>query len=176
MPEVGAPGILRGASRGGSAGPGLRSLRRLKEGIFRAARETIRVFASKAPSGPVPLPLSQRSSCGRRCSQHDRSNSNRYGLRVCRMGLADVLDAQGSGAGDLEGYVSGRLRGTGPAVAEETQGVELSRCARGVQDVCLQGSLRLGPAAAQPLRFGWEESDGPADSFARRGESEARAH
>ena len=25
----------------------------------------------------------------------------------------------------------------------------LSRCARGVQDVCLQGFLRLGPAAAQ---------------------------
>jgi hypothetical protein len=56
----GSPGILRGASRGGSAGPGLRSLRRLKEGIFRAARDTIRVFASKAPSGPVPLPLLSR--------------------------------------------------------------------------------------------------------------------
>jgi hypothetical protein len=45
---------------GGSAGPSLRSLRRLREGIFRAARETIRVFASKAPSGPVPLPLLSR--------------------------------------------------------------------------------------------------------------------
>ena len=68
------------------------------------------------------------------------------------------------------------LRGTEPAVAEETQGVELSRCALGGWFVCLQGSLRLGPAAAQPLRFSWEESDGPADSFVRRGESEARAH
>jgi hypothetical protein len=43
---------------------------------------------------------------------------------------------------------------TEPAVAEETQGAELSRCARGVQDVCLQGSLRLGPAAAQGRRIG----------------------
>ena len=31
-----------------------------REGIFRAARETIRVFASKAPSGSVPLPLLSR--------------------------------------------------------------------------------------------------------------------
>ena len=93
------------------------------------------------------------------------------------MGLADVLDAQGSGAGDLEGYVSGGLRGTGPAVAEEALGGNLSRCARDDQGVRLQGSLRPGPAAAaQPLRFSWEESDGTADSFVRRGESEARAH
>jgi len=28
---------------------------------------------------------------------------------------------------------------------------------------------------AQPERFSWEERDGVADSFARRGESEARA-
>ena len=72
---------------------------------LRAGRD--RVFASKAPFGSVPLPLSQRGSCGGRFRQHDRSNSNRYGSRVSRMGLAEVLDAQGSGAGDLEGYVSG---------------------------------------------------------------------
>ena len=41
-----------------------------------------------------------------------------------------MLDAQGSGAGDLEGYVSGGLRGTGPAIAEEALGGNLSRCAR----------------------------------------------
>ena len=51
---------------GGSAGPGLRSLRRLWEGIFRAARETIRVFASKAPFGSVPLPLSRYDLVGRK--------------------------------------------------------------------------------------------------------------
>lgn len=28
---------------------------------------------------------------------------------------------------------------------------------------------------AQPERFSWEESDGVVDSFARRGESQARA-
>jgi hypothetical protein len=89
----GSPGILRGASGGGSAGPGLRSLRRLREWDFRAARGVFRMFVSKAPFGSVPLPLSQRSSCGRRCSQHDRSNSNRYGLRVWPIGLANVLDA-----------------------------------------------------------------------------------
>ena len=31
------------------------------------------------------------------------------------------------------------------------------------------------PEIAEPDRFGWEGSDGVADSFARRGESEARA-
>ena len=78
--------------------------------------------------------------------------------------------------GILRGMSRAELRGTEPAVAEETQGIGLSRCALGGWFVCLQGSLRLGPAAAQPLRFSWEESDGPADSFVRRGESEARAH
>ena len=55
--------------------------------------------------------------------------------------------------GILRGASRVGLRGTEPAVAEETQGVELSRCARGVQDVCLQGSLRPGPAAAQPTKL-----------------------
>ena len=79
--------------------------------------------------------------------------------------------------GILRGMSRVELRGTEPAVAEETRKVGSFRAARwwglGVR---LQGSLRLGPAAAQPLRFSWEESDGPADSFVRRGESEARAH
>ena len=44
---------------GGSAGPSLRSLRRLWEGIFRAARGAFRMFVSKAPFGSVPLPLSR---------------------------------------------------------------------------------------------------------------------
>jgi hypothetical protein len=47
------------------------------------------------------------------------------------MGLVDVLDAQGSGAGDLEGYVSGgapRDRACGRSGGSESG--ELSRCAR----------------------------------------------
>ena len=50
--------------------------------------------------------------------------------------------------GILRGASRAELRGTEPAVAEETQGIGLSRCALGGWFVCLQGSLRLGPAAA----------------------------
>jgi hypothetical protein len=149
----GSPGILRGASRGGLRGTGPAVAQEAQGGnLSRCARNEI-LFASKAPFGPVPLPLSQRSSCGRRCSQHDRSNSNRYGLRVWPIGLANVLDAWGWCTGDLEGCVSGGLRGTGPAVAQETQGGNLSRCPRDDQGVRLQGSLRLGPAVAQPTKL-----------------------
>ena len=53
--------------------------------------------------------------------------------------------------GILRGMSRAELRGTEPAVAEETQGIGLLRCALGGWFVCLQGSLRLGPAAAQCL-------------------------
>jgi hypothetical protein len=49
---------LRWACLGRSAGPGLRSLRRLWEGsAFALPREGMGLFASKARSGPIPLPL-----------------------------------------------------------------------------------------------------------------------
>ena len=64
----------------------------------------------------------------------------------------------GAGARDgpwvLDGMSRVALRGTKPAVAEETQRVGLSRCALEGWFVCLQGSLRLGPAAAQGGRIG----------------------
>ena len=112
----------------GSAGSGLRSLRRLgvwRALALRAGRD--RVFASKAPFGPVPLPL----------------------LRVSRMDLAEVLDAQGSGTGDLGVCVSGgapRDRACGRSGGSECG--ELSRCARDGPGVRLQGSLRPSPASA----------------------------
>jgi hypothetical protein len=54
--------------------------------------------------------------------------------------------------GILRGASRGGLRGTGPAVAQETQGGNLSRCPRDDQGVRLHGSLRPGPAAAQPTK------------------------
>jgi len=37
------------------------------------------------------------------------------------------------------------------------------------------GDAQAGQCSGWPERFSWEERDGVADSFARRGESEARA-
>ena len=63
-------------------------------------------------------------------------------------------EARSEERGFLTGTSRVALRGTKPAVAEETQRVGLSRCALGGWFVCLQGSLRLGPAAAQGRRIG----------------------
>ena len=65
------------------------------------------MFASKAPSSSVPLPL-----------------------RVRRMGLA-MERGPPEFPWVLNGISRAELCRTEPAVAEETQGVELSRCARG---------------------------------------------
>jgi len=85
-----------------------------------------------------PVTSEQRSSCGRRCSQHDRSNSNRCGLRVAGSvwrwseghgrlcGFLSRMSRVERGAWDgpwvLDGMSRAELRGTEPAVAEETQG------------------------------------------------------
>ena len=40
---------------------------------------------------------------------------------------------------------------------------------------CLRARLKEFQTGSKPERFSWEERDGVADSFAKRGESEARA-
>ncbi len=127
-----------------SAEPCLRSLRRLWEGsAFALPREGMGLFASKARSGPVPLPLGlprKRSLVGRVSGP---------GVR-CRPGLPTRRPASVHERMGMRGRGRGALRGPVPTLAEEALGrISVRAAARGNGFVRLQGSLRPGSAAAR---------------------------
>ena len=108
--------------------------------------------------GAPPLRPSQCSTVHRR-----RCDPWRRDIR-CRFG------AQEAGA-------SGRDQDPGPPLPANLHPQTSAHHARGV---ARPGARRdrnpaRRPGTAWPERFSWEERDGVADSFARRGESEARA-
>jgi hypothetical protein len=131
---------------GRSAGPVLRSLRRLWEGLgFRAVREGFLVVASKARSGPIRLRLAYGALRGTGPALAEEA-LGRIGLSRCALGILVIASKARFGPIPLR-LAYGALRGTGPALAEEALGrMGLSRCARGIFGVRFQGSLRPDPA------------------------------
>jgi hypothetical protein len=143
-----------------SAGSVLRSLRRLREGWgFRAVREGILLFASKARSGPIPLRLAYGALRGNGPALAEEA-PGRMGFSRCARGDFGVR-LQGSLRTDPASL--GRvlaLRGIDPALAEEALvRIGFSRCARGI--LVFASKARCGPIPLR-LAYGALRGNGPA--------------
>jgi len=134
---------------GRSAGPVLRSQGTWGQaGLSRCRARGNRVwtFLCLLWTGPAPLQVFGGAPRDRSCARRERGD--RLGFRaVARGGIGCGRSYARFGPIPLRFKYLGALRGTGPTLAEEAQGrFGLSRCARGVFGVRLQGSLRTDPA------------------------------